>query len=559
MGGVIDLDDISSSIAGIPGIPGEDGAPGLSAYQLAVEQGFTGTLAEWLTSINGDMGADGVSTRVIYQAAGMVPMRPGDSAATPALWEDTPPTLMDGEFIWISVGTRQSSTSNYIWSTPFQFSPTNVDIISIDDGTGSILTVTHPDGSEPTRVTITSGADGRSPTATEVPGGVEITDADGNTAIIRDGNNGMDGDGLEVIYTNQTSLPQTPAPSPDAPTGPDGVVWSFTQTVPAAGQRTYVSIGVRRNNTGNYTWSQPAQLTGLDGMQGDKGDTGAQGPDGDPGAPPDVFRSIWLYQNAASQPSAPSGTEGYNRSTGMAINTGLWRTTASLPSAGQVIWLARLDIIQREGMGNFNALVNWVVSQASGFDGDAGARGPTGPGGQPGTPGPRFVQATLYTNPPVTVQPQAPQATFNWIGANPGFTGITGGWSTDPPTQRVSSTDRIYSSTILFIDTTGTVPSTPAIGSAPVQATNFEGVVTFSNAEGRFGIVGGNFTTINGDQIRTETITASKVKGRSLEGAGLRIGTLSSTSSGARTEISDTRIRVYDEMDRLRVTIGDLS
>ena len=37
------------------------GADGKSAYDLAVEQGFTGTLAEWLESFIGADGADGKS------------------------------------------------------------------------------------------------------------------------------------------------------------------------------------------------------------------------------------------------------------------------------------------------------------------------------------------------------------------------------------------------------------------------------------------------------------------------------------------------------------------
>ncbi len=56
---------------GIQGIPGSDGAPGLpgdpgaqgddgaSAYELAVAEGFVGTLEEWLASLNGADGAQG--------------------------------------------------------------------------------------------------------------------------------------------------------------------------------------------------------------------------------------------------------------------------------------------------------------------------------------------------------------------------------------------------------------------------------------------------------------------------------------------------------------------
>lgn len=44
---------------GPAGQDGADGAPGASAYQLAVSEGFVGTLADWLDSLQGPPGADG--------------------------------------------------------------------------------------------------------------------------------------------------------------------------------------------------------------------------------------------------------------------------------------------------------------------------------------------------------------------------------------------------------------------------------------------------------------------------------------------------------------------
>ena len=46
---------------GEAGEPGADGADGKSAYELAVENGFEGTLEEWLESLKGEAGADGTS------------------------------------------------------------------------------------------------------------------------------------------------------------------------------------------------------------------------------------------------------------------------------------------------------------------------------------------------------------------------------------------------------------------------------------------------------------------------------------------------------------------
>ena len=48
-----------ASLQGAPGQDGSTGADGASAYQLAVANGFEGTLTEWLASLNGEPGQDG--------------------------------------------------------------------------------------------------------------------------------------------------------------------------------------------------------------------------------------------------------------------------------------------------------------------------------------------------------------------------------------------------------------------------------------------------------------------------------------------------------------------
>ncbi len=48
---------------GEPGAPGTDGRDGLSAYEIAVSEGFEGTEAEWLASLKGEPGQDGLPGR----------------------------------------------------------------------------------------------------------------------------------------------------------------------------------------------------------------------------------------------------------------------------------------------------------------------------------------------------------------------------------------------------------------------------------------------------------------------------------------------------------------
>ena len=45
--------------SGLDGTPGSDGAPGKDAYEVAVEEGFTGTKNEWLESLKGEPGEPG--------------------------------------------------------------------------------------------------------------------------------------------------------------------------------------------------------------------------------------------------------------------------------------------------------------------------------------------------------------------------------------------------------------------------------------------------------------------------------------------------------------------
>lgn len=53
---------------GEQGPSGQDGAPGKSAYEIAVEDGFTGNVQEWLESLKGDQGDPGFSPIVSAEA-----------------------------------------------------------------------------------------------------------------------------------------------------------------------------------------------------------------------------------------------------------------------------------------------------------------------------------------------------------------------------------------------------------------------------------------------------------------------------------------------------------
>ena len=64
---------------------------------------------------------------------------------------------------------------------------------------------------------------------------------------------------------------------------------------------------------------------------------------------------------------------------------------------------------------------------------------------------------------------------------------------------------------------------------------------------------------IDGDLIVSGTITADRLESTQISTLGLTIGTLSSAASGARLELKDDRIQVYDSSNVVRVKIGNLA
>ena len=55
------LEEWLAALVGEAGSPGQNGADGKSAYELAVEKGYTGTLDQWLASLIGQTGETGAS------------------------------------------------------------------------------------------------------------------------------------------------------------------------------------------------------------------------------------------------------------------------------------------------------------------------------------------------------------------------------------------------------------------------------------------------------------------------------------------------------------------
>ena len=153
---------------------------------------------------------------------------------------------------------------------------------------------------------------------------------------------------------------------------------------------------------------------------------------------------------------------------------------------------------------------------------------------------PRYAEITLYTTAPVNLAPTAPSATITW---STGAVAInTLGWSSTAPTQIASSDQAVYSSRIHFIDTTPPYTTTTATGSTPVAATNFSGLVSFT--EGNFELNGATVTNIDGGNIATKTITATQIDVDTINIENMSAGNLSDTGVPTGTKKG---VRIQDD------------
>lgn len=85
---------------------GQDGSPGIngqSAYELAVENGFNGTLQEWLTSLKGDPGENGQdATNVTLESIGAASLNHSHGNMNIITYSTTEPTnVATGEIVMV--------------------------------------------------------------------------------------------------------------------------------------------------------------------------------------------------------------------------------------------------------------------------------------------------------------------------------------------------------------------------------------------------------------------------------------------------------------------------
>ena len=265
------------------------------------------------------------------------------------------------------------------------------------------------------------------------------------------------------------------------------------------------------------------------------------------GAGQDVSSTIYLYDSSINAPSTPLATEGFNATTGNAVDTGTWTTLVPSIGSGQALWIATTNVTQVEGADDFTS-DGWTVYQASGYDGTEG------------DPAPRFVSRRLYAS-SSTGTPGAPSATLTW--STLALSGITAGtptatWSETAPTAVATSTTLVYFSDLLFIDVTGIATTSSDTGTTPKEGISFSGLVTFS--DGDFALDGSTVTSIDGSNITTGSISGSP-PGVNPPSAG---SAPTGTEDGTSLNLTDGNLTIgnsinYLSWDGLKLTVqGDI-
>ena len=264
----------SSALKGMqgdPGDPGADGAAGLSAYEIAVSEGFVGTEAEWLASLvgpQGETGATGAGLTVLGELAD-----PGD----------LPPTGDLGDAYLIA---------GHLWTWN---GATWVDAGEIQGPPGA-------DGADGT-----DGTDGR-----------EIEVQKGATHI--QWRYVGEATWIDLVALADITGPQgdTGSAGADGADGTDGVDGSSVELQVSATHIQWRLVGAS-------TWVDLVALTTITGPQGEQGETGDTGPAGTTTwagitDKPAVIAAGATAADARSAigaiPDAPSDTKTYGRKDG---------------------------------------------------------------------------------------------------------------------------------------------------------------------------------------------------------------------------------------------------
>jgi len=113
---------------------------------------------------------------------------------------------------------------------------------------------------------------------------------------------------------------------------------------------------------------------------------------------------------------------------------------------------------------------------------------------------------------------------------------------------------------VAAVDITGTITTTQitddAITSPKIAANAVTATEIAANAVTATAIA---TDAVTANKIQAGAVTAAKISVTQLDAINATIGVLRTATTGARSEIRDNVIKVYDASNVLRVKIGDLS
>ena len=326
-----------------------------------------------------------------------------------------------------------------------------------------------------------------------------------------DGADGEDGTAGKSVYTaivfnRYSSAPSTPTGGSfnfgtNTLTPPTGWLLDVPSgSDPVYGTRAVFSITGDTGTDSSATWSTPFKIAedGIDGVDGEEGADGLS----------TFLASVFL--RSASAPSTPTGGS-YNFGTNTLTAPSGWNT--SVPSGSNPLYVSTA-LASVQGVTGTDSSLSWtspVILAQDGADGEDGAAGDDGPRGA----GRWYVGVSSLPTTSSGADSEFTSALFDPVDRDQAwfYTGTVG----SPTAQNVWIYDETSD--------------------------------TWSEQE----------EAIDGDLIVAGTITADRLESTQISTLGLTIGTLSSAASGARLELKDDRIQVYDSSNVVRVKIGNLS
>lgn len=326
--------------------------------------------------------------------------------------------------------------------------------------------------------------------------------------------------------------------------GLSGTLGSWSTSVPAGSNPLYVTQAVAIGSGATDTiatgeWSAPV-------IMAQDGATGAAGTNGTNGAAGTPALSIVVTKKAVTLASYANGdVTDFSPAVGqLTVYSGSTDVTAS----------ATLSATESGCTGTINTATNTpVAAQPKGYYRVTAMSADTA----------TLTLTAVYSGQTLTEIVSLAKAKGGYeIVATLPTTNLFEGWvvylSTDDKLYRY--TGSAWISAVAAVDITGTITTTQITDDAVTTAKIAANAVTASEIAANAVTATAIATdAVTANKIQAGAVTAAKISVTQLDAISATIGTLRTATSGARTEIRDNVIKVYDSSNVLRVKIGDLS